>query len=46
MIKTRTTVVKQDHRVGGSIPGCRSLHAEVSLGKTLNPQIAPDGQVC
>ncbi|TKS65893.1 hypothetical protein D9C73_028389 [Collichthys lucidus] len=28
---------------GGSIPGSSGLHVEVSLGKTLNPKIAPEG---
>ena len=30
-----------NQKVGGSIPGSASLHAKVSLGKTLNPTLPP-----
>ena len=32
-------------KIGGSIPGFPNPHAEVSLGKTLNPTISPNALI-
>ena len=38
---TTIVVLSPNLKVGSSIPSLPNLHAEVSLGKMLNPELAP-----